>query len=119
MVKEQWEIALPLDSTILVKSKVCLKAKFPVCLDLTLRKMFGQDYRHVLGSVTKGKFAEMPVTRPTDVWDLYEKYVASLEQVLGNDVGRIIRSSCLNQIDSMCGTKCPLYVVEFEKLEKL
>ena len=118
LTQEAWAVGLPLDETILDSSKTCLQAKFPVCLHNVLVKIFGSDYREKLDPIAKrGKFVTSPVSRPMDVWELYERYLVALENVLGNEFGRLVRSECLNQIELMECTKCPLYVVEVKRLE--
>lgn len=107
-------VELPLDRHTIERFNDCKEAKFPICLDRAVTKIFGN--KELMVSIAeKAGFKSPHVSSPQDVWALYTKLGSSWEKVLGNSVTAVIGFESLKEMEAMCCTKCPLYEIELER----
>lgn len=97
--------------------KACREAKFPLCLERALVKMF-KDKNLVFSLAARGGFKSRPVSRSLDVWELYLDFLSSLNKQLGKDAAAVIESQTLAEIEAMGCTQCPIYKLELTRKEK-
>jgi len=111
------KVAPKLDESTRARMKACTSAEFPLCLENALLEILGEDGMGRLESILKENgFERTPVSSPSDVWLLYEKYIAASGHKLGIDVAQVIQFHTTKHIESMNCTKCPLYESELARL---
>ncbi|MDG7001289.1 MAG: hypothetical protein JRN15_19510 [Nitrososphaerota archaeon] len=107
-------LQLPLDQETIERFKACKRAQFPVCLDKSVTKIFGNKDAMLLIAARAG-FEATEITSFEDVWNLYMKLGDTWEEKMGSSVTAVIRHESLKEMESMGCTKCPLYEMELEK----
>ena len=96
--------------------KACIEVEFPICLNNSLFKMLGVKGKKKLDSMVMNEtFENTQISSPKDIWNLYEKYIERLANILGDEIAQIIELEDMNQMKSMICTRCPLYERELER----
>jgi hypothetical protein len=88
--------------------KSCKEAEFPLCLERALTSMFS-DKRLIETIAARAGFKSQKVTTIQDLWEIYVNFLICLNQELGKDVGAVIESKTLEEIEIMKCTHCPMY----------
>ena len=110
-------VAVPDDLT-LERSRECVQAGFPVCLENALRLMFGNVGKRAVKEAAEKDFVfPIPAAEtPKDVWAIYSKYVLAWRHRMGNDATRVIEFQSLKMMESMLCAKCPLHEIINDRL---
>jgi len=110
------------DQDLARRFKECVDKQFPVCLDLALQDIFGDNGMEVIRSAAKKESIYIPnivnVSSSMDVWWLYLWYLASWEKVLGKNSTSILEHKSLIKMRELHCEKCPMYSIEIDRLEK-
>jgi len=108
------------DEATVKKFRACKKEGFPICLRTALTHMFGDHGQSPLDRIVMKEGFENPDPQASydKIWDIYDKYLQSTARILGDDVAMVIGFQGLQQMKSMCCTKCPLYERELEGFQR-
>lgn len=100
----------------LEKMRGCTKFEFPICLNQASTKMFGEDGKRRINAIVMNETFENPeIQSPKDIWDLYDKYVERLGNILGDDVGQVVEFEVLKEIESLSCSACPVHQVILDR----
>lgn len=106
----------PFDKETVEKMKACKRFEFPICLNESLLRMFGNDGKKRLDAIIMNEtFQNSPINSPSDIWKLYEAYLDRAGNILGDDVGKVIEFESVKEMESLLCTKCPLFEKHFTK----
>jgi len=106
-----------LDESTKARMRACTDAEFPLCLENALLEILGGDGMARLESILRANgFERTSVYSPSDVWLIYENYIAASGKKLGADAAQVIEFHTTRHIESMQCTKCPLYEAELVRL---
>lgn len=109
-------IVTPIDDETLEKMKACTRVEFPICLNEAMIKMFGENGKKSLDRIVMNDtFENTEIRSPKDIWNLYQKYMERVSNLLGDDVAALFTHQTLKEMESMFCTKCPLYENELRK----
>ena len=99
-------IASPFDETTLERIRACKQAEFPICLNESIKRMFGENGKKTLDRIVMNEtFENSAITSPNDIWNLYKKYMERVSNILGEDVKEVIEYENLKEMESMLCTK--------------
>lgn len=96
------------------KFEACRRAKFPLCLQRSLERMFS-DKEVAMSAAAYEGFKNRDVSDQKDVWAFYLELLSSLSRAFGRDVLVTIETQDLEEMESMMCTKCPLYELEMKR----
>ena len=90
--------------------RACKEAKFPICLDRSMLRMFGPKGKKSIESIVMNEELEnMAISTPKDVWHLYDKFIEEVGELYGDDISGLVEYGCMREMESMFCMKCPLY----------
>jgi hypothetical protein len=110
------EGGIRLDPQTIEMLKSCRKAGFPQCLEAALVKIF-KDKQIILSVAAKAGYETHGVNSTRDVWEVYLKFLASLQKELGDDIAVVIEFQTLNEIERLSCVQCPIYAMEEERMK--
>jgi hypothetical protein len=88
----------------------CKHAKFPICLDRSMYRMFGEKGKRSIDAVVMDEtIANMEVSSPKDVWNIYDRYMEQVASLYGERIAQVFEYEGMREMESMMCVKCPLY----------
>lgn len=90
--------------------EACKRARFPVCLDRSMKRVFGPEGKRSIDEVVMDEaLATMEVSSPTDVWNIFDKYMEQVSNLYGEEIAEVFEYEGMREMESMMCTRCPLY----------
>ena len=94
--------------------RACRRAKFPLCLEHALEKVFSN--KEMIASVAKkAGFKSRPLSTHHDVMQAYIDFLSSLQKALGSDSVAVLENATLEEIESMKCIDCPINRLELQR----
>jgi hypothetical protein len=94
--------------------KECKQSRFPACLEHAITEIFS-DKRLIVVAAENAGFKTQGVNTYHDVWEIYLNFLSSLNDAMGKDVGIVIESKTLEDIEAMGCVQCPIYKMETQR----
>ena len=87
----------------------CFDREFPICLETSLLKLFGKNGKKALDSIILNEtFQSADLTSSSDLAKFYWEYFERLQNILGNQVAKVVELKSFELMRNSLCENCPL-----------